>query len=103
VFAKNRVLSIEFTVYKLLGDVNAFLVVNSFVLAKPCLYARAQQVGSITFLLEPIEEGTKFTYVYDYEMPWGVVGKLLSRLGAQRSGEKMLETDIANLKSILEK
>ena len=62
-----------------------------------------KQVGRITFLLEPIETGTKFTIVYDYEMPLGVVGKLLNRLGAQRSGEKMLERDNENLKNILEK
>lgn len=61
-----------------------------------------QQIGSITFLLEPLEEGTKFTYTYEYEMPWGAVGKLLNRLGGQRGGERMLKTDITNLKRILE-
>lgn len=61
-----------------------------------------QQVGNITFLLEPVEGGTKFTYAYEYAMPWGVVGQLLNRLGAQRSGERMVERDLANLKSILE-
>ena len=61
-----------------------------------------QQVGRITFLLEPVETGTKFTIVYDYRMPWGVVGTLLNRLGAQRSGERMLERDNANLKRLLE-
>lgn len=61
-----------------------------------------QQIGSITFLLTPLEEGTKFTYTYDYEMPWGAAGKLLNRMGGQRGGERMLETDIANLKRILE-
>jgi uncharacterized protein YndB with AHSA1/START domain len=63
----------------------------------------SQQMALMTFLLEPLQEGTKITYVYDYEMPWGVVGKLINRLGGQRSGEKMVERNLEKMKSILEK
>jgi len=55
-----------------------------------------------TYILEPVEEGTKFTYVVDYEMPWSILGKILGKLttvGAGREYERSLE----NFKSILEK
>ncbi len=56
-----------------------------------------------TFLLEPIETGTKLAFVYDYEMPWGVFGKGLNKLFGQRMEEKHQEKCLMQLKSILEK
>jgi len=56
-----------------------------------------------TINLEPIEEGTKFTVVYDYEMPWGVFGKGLNKLFGRRMEEKHQEKCLEKLKSILEK
>jgi uncharacterized membrane protein len=56
----------------------------------------------ITSILESVEEGTRLTYAMDYEMPWGILGKFLDRLGG-RSGEKILEKELQKLKSILEK
>ncbi len=56
----------------------------------------------VTSILEPVDEGIKFTYVVDYDMPWGIFGKILGRLfhgRAARESERSLE----NLKSILEK
>ncbi len=56
----------------------------------------------ITYILEPVEEGTKLTYAIDYEMPWGTLGKFLDKLGGS-SGEKKVEKELGKLKSILEK
>jgi predicted ester cyclase len=57
---------------------------------------------TITYILEPAEEGTKLTYGMDYEMPWGILGKGLDKLG-HGSGEKTVEKELDKLKSILEK
>jgi uncharacterized membrane protein len=57
----------------------------------------------VTYILEPVEEGTKFTHVIDYEMPWGILGKILGKLFFHRMLEKENERDLKNFKSILEK
>ena len=57
---------------------------------------------TITYILEPAEKATKLTYAMDYEMPWGILGKGLDKLG-HRSGEKTVEKELETLKSILEK
>jgi len=62
-----------------------------------------QTTAAAQFILEPVEEGTKFTTVYDYEMPWGVLGKFLEKLFARRMEEKHQEKCLENVKSILEK
>ena len=56
-----------------------------------------------TYILEPVEKGTKFTVVADYEMPWGILGRILEPLFIRRVMEKEFERDLKNLKSILEK
>ena len=55
------------------------------------------------YTLEPIEAETKFTYVGEYEMFWGIFGKLLDKLFIHRKAEKDMKTELENLKSILEK
>ena len=62
----------------------------------------SQPVGIYTFVLEPVKEGTKFTCVFEYTMPWGILGKLLGKLtfGAV---ERSIEKWCSNLKTILEK
>jgi len=62
-----------------------------------------QTMGIITLILEPVEDGTKFTYVFDYEMPWGILGKFLDKLFGKRESEKAQEKWLKKLKSILEK
>ena len=57
----------------------------------------------LTFLLTPFEEGTKFTYRVDYEISWGILGKLLDKLFAQREVKKGIQKALENLKGILEK
>jgi uncharacterized protein YndB with AHSA1/START domain len=55
----------------------------------------------MTYILKPTDEGTRFTYVVEYEMPWGVFGKLIQPL-AKRIGERDLDKSLEKLKSILE-
>ena len=62
-----------------------------------------QTMGIITLILEPVEDGTKFTYVFDYEMSWGIFGKFLDKLFGKRESEKAQEKWLKKLKSILEK
>jgi len=57
----------------------------------------------LTYTLEPVEAGTKLTFVDNYEMPWGILGKVLEKLFVQRMGEKEVERSLETLKSILEK
>jgi uncharacterized membrane protein len=59
-----------------------------------------QAVG--TYILEPVEGGTILKIVTDYEMPWGLVGKILEPLFMKKVLEKDFERDLKNLKSILE-
>ena len=55
----------------------------------------------LTHVLEPVEKGTKLTYVIDYEkVGWWILGKILVKLMTRgRETERSLE----KLKSILEK
>jgi uncharacterized membrane protein len=55
----------------------------------------------MTYLLEPVEGGTKFTYRVDYEIPMGLLGRALSRM-FRGAGERDFETSLTNLKTILE-
>jgi uncharacterized membrane protein len=57
----------------------------------------------LTYILEPVEQGTKFTYAIDYELPWGIFGKFLNKLFGQKMVKKELERSLENLKTILEK
>ncbi len=56
----------------------------------------------VTYILEPFEEGTRFAYVMTYELPWGILGKLLGGFGRGML-EKEAEKSLENLKSILGK
>jgi len=57
----------------------------------------------MTYILEPVEDGTKLTYVVDYEMPWGIFGKFIEKTIGKRLGERGIEKTLEQLKSILEK
>ena len=55
----------------------------------------------VTYILEPIEEGTKFTYIVNYEplsILWKIIGKLIPVLFSRG-----YERYVKNFKSILEK
>ncbi len=56
-----------------------------------------------TFAVKPTEAGTEMSYVVDYEMPWGILGKILDKLFIRRALEKDITGEAEKLKSILEK
>ena len=64
---------------------------------------KAMEDLTLTFLLEPIGEDTKFTYGVEYRMPWGVLGKFLGKMLAKRMVGKGIDKALENLKNILEK
>jgi uncharacterized protein YndB with AHSA1/START domain len=61
-----------------------------------------QTMGTYTLILEPMNEGTKFTCVFEYTYPWGILGKFLDKL-TSRETDKAMEKWCENLKGILEK
>jgi uncharacterized membrane protein len=65
------------------------------------LYGKICGLG--TYILEPVDNGTKLTLVKDYERPSGIFGKVLEPLFLGKAREKEFERDLRNLKSILEK
>ena len=79
-----------------------FEITESLENEKITFHAKSSMTMTITYILESVEEGTKLTYAMDYEMPWGILGKFLDKLGG-RSGEKTVEKELRNLKSALEK
>jgi len=58
--------------------------------------------ATMTYILKPTDEGTRLTYVVEYEMPWGILGKFLLRL-LRGIGERDVEKGFEKLKSIVEK
>jgi uncharacterized membrane protein len=60
-------------------------------------------VMTLTYTLEPVEDGTKLTYSMEYEMPGGIIGKTLGKLAGDKHAEKGVENSVNNLKSVLEK
>ena len=58
---------------------------------------------TLTYILKPVEDGTKITYAMEYEMPGGIIGKTLGKLVGDKHAEKGVEKSVNNLKSILEK
>jgi len=79
-----------------------FEITESLENEKITFRSKSKGYTLVTYILKPVEEGTKLTYTIDYEMPWGILGKFLDKLG-HRSGEKKVEKELKNLKSILEK
>jgi len=67
-----------------------------------CLKGGGYKSVIVTSILEPVGEGTKFTYMVDAELPWGVFGKFLGKL-LYGKGEKAVEKSLEKLKNILEK
>ena len=56
-----------------------------------------------SFTLDPIEEGTRFTYMIDYEVPKVIGGKILDVLMVRRTVEDEMERGLKRLKELLER
>ena len=59
--------------------------------------------ADLSYILKPVETGTKLSLAVDYEMPWGIFGKILDKLYAGRAAEKEFERSLEQLKNLLEK
>ena len=64
--------------------------------------AYLHESSPMIYILKPTDEGTRLTYVVEYEMPWGIVGKFLGKL-FKGMGERDVEKGLEKLKDILEK
>jgi hypothetical protein len=84
------------------GDIN-FEITESLENEKLTYRIYGKISALATHILEPTEKGTKYTISADYEMPWGIFGKILGPLFFYRVMEKEFERDLKNFKSILEK
>jgi len=56
----------------------------------------------VTYVLESMGEGTRFSFAMTFRLPWGIFGTLLDKLGRSML-EKEAEKSLEKLKSILEK
>jgi len=65
-------------------------------------YRASKPSYTVTYILKPVEGGTKLTFLGIYEMPGGVLGKIFFKL-AGGSFEKEIWKSFEKLKSILEK
>jgi uncharacterized membrane protein len=56
----------------------------------------------VTGLLEPTTNGTKVTYIEEYQVPYSVLGMLLDRLSLRKGTEKFMESFLQKLKVAIE-
>jgi uncharacterized protein YndB with AHSA1/START domain len=56
----------------------------------------------IQYALKPTENGTEITFLYDYELPYSVLGRIIAILLVQRQGKRAMQESLQKLKSILE-
>lgn len=52
--------------------------------------------------LEPVEAGSKLTFVIDYDLPYSILGKVVDKLMVSRDVGKGIKTGLQKLKSIVE-
>ena len=52
--------------------------------------------------IEATPSGSRFTLTEDFEMPWGIIGKIMGALFVNRQIGKRLEEILANLKKLAE-
>ena len=57
---------------------------------------------TVTGLFEPTTEGTKLTYIDEYEVPYSLLGKLVDKVKYSKETEKFMEDMLENLKQTLE-
>ncbi len=59
-------------------------------------------VINLTYSLEPVEKGTKLTYVADYSTRWGVLGEITFKLMLMADRNEVKDS-LQHLRNILEK
>jgi len=53
--------------------------------------------------VSPTKSGTKVTMMFDYELPYSLLGKIIDKLRFQKALEKSIETSLNKLKDMMEK
>ncbi len=64
--------------------------------------AKGKTAVSDSLILEPMANGTKVTYVTEYDVPYSVFGKLIDKVKISRDMENMHVKMLENLKNALE-
>lgn len=59
------------------------------------------KIYELRWTLEPTPSGSKFTFMENFELPFGIVGKLICAVG-QRTSENHVKEFLAKLKSLVE-
>jgi len=77
-------------------------VIESLENEKIAVRSKGKYIYTFTYVLKPVDSGTRLTWVGEIEMPWGIFGKALSGMFS-RTAEKELGKALEKLKSILEK
>jgi uncharacterized protein YndB with AHSA1/START domain len=77
-------------------------VTESLEKEKITVHSKGKYVYTMTYILKPIDGGTKLTWVSEIEVPWGILGRALSGLFS-RTALKDVEKALEKLKSIAEK
>ena len=77
-------------------------VLESLTNEKLTVRSKGKYVYTFTYILKPIDGGTKLTWVGEIEMPWGVLGKALGGV-FNRMAVKELGKALGKLKNIVEK
>ena len=77
-------------------------VMESVENEKMTVRSKGKYTFTMTYVLKPVDGGTKLTWVGEFEMPWGILGKALSGL-FRRTAEKDVKKALEKLKSIAEK
>jgi len=100
---KYRIGASSHTVIKGAGEID-FEVTESLKNEKMTFRMMGKRANNtvVTYVLEPVDEGTRFTFVMTFKLPWGIFGTLLDKLGKGML-EKEAEKSLEKLKSILEK
>jgi hypothetical protein len=91
-------------IYKVAGI--TFEMTNTCLEYEYARYGRYEMEGMITGgyeeISQPVEDGTRFTMIYDYQIPGRGVGKIIDRLYVEKMMVKDLETSLKNLKALVE-
>lgn len=56
-----------------------------------------------SFTLEPTDEGTRVTFVMEYELPYSIIGKIIDKIKVSKEMEEGVSKGLEKLKDILEK
>jgi uncharacterized membrane protein len=54
-------------------------------------------------VLKPIEMGTELTLIFDYDLPYSILGKVVDKLLVSRDMEKGFDSGLEKLKKMLER